>query len=233
MAAAAVAQNNAPSPHSSNSASPQSPTTRLAAPSNAPLYTQEDVVRFVQAALAAAYRDQTVVTQSRAQQTQMLQEEQKIMKPRVHMYETYGLKRSMIATLELPGLQKNDVSITARPNGDLIISGERRPSHLLYLQAAQQQQDSEEGEVKEEEKEVKGRTVFNELKFGKFQRIIRLPSGTDPATITASMDDGMLTICWPLPSNPSTSEQRIKPETTEDDAEMDDVDARHSTVRSA
>ena len=189
MAAAAIAQNsvNTPSPHShssqsSASASPQTNTSRL--PSNVPQYTQEDVVRFIQAALAAAYRDQGLHPHARpanSPNAQVIQEEQRIMKPRVHMYEAFVPKRTMITTLELPGLQKDDVSITARPNGDLIVSGERRPQHLLYLQniAGSGESDADQHGGSSEEK---GRTIFNELKFGRFQRVIRLPIGTDVST---------------------------------------------------
>ncbi|KAL5520664.1 hypothetical protein ACEPAF_2665 [Sanghuangporus sanghuang] len=203
MAAAVVAPNNAPSPHSSAASSPQSHTSHLPQHTNAPLYTQEEVVRFVQAALAAAYRDQSVHANARPSSNVQSLQEDRIMKPRVHMYETLGAKRMMITTLELPGLQKDDVHITARPNGELIISGERRPQHLHYLQNIRGENDHNRS--REESGEESGRTVFNELKFGKFQRSIRLPAGTDPSTITASMDDGMLTITWPLPPCTRTS----------------------------
>ena len=179
MAATVVAPNNnqnGPSPRSSASSSPQSQTSRLPQHGNTPLYTQEEVVRFVQAALAAAYREHHV--NARQPSTQSLIEE-RIMKPRVHMYETLGAKRTMIATLELPGLQKEDVHITARPNGELVISGERKPQHLLYLQNIRSENDSDQAMDEDAEEKEDGRTVFNELKFGKFQRSIRLPAGTD------------------------------------------------------
>ncbi|KAL5514815.1 hypothetical protein ACEPAG_2131 [Sanghuangporus baumii] len=219
MAAAMVAPNNAPSSHSSAASSPQSHTSHLPQHTNAPLYTQEEVVRFVQAALAAAYRDQSVHANARPSNVHSLQED-RIMKPRVHMYETVGAKRMMITTLELPGLQKDDVHITAKPNGELIISGERRPQHLLYLQNIRGENDHDRSH--EESGEESGRTVFNELKFGKFQRSIRVPAGTDPSTITASMDDGMLTITWPLPSCTSTT---INHDVTTNDAQMNEVRA--------
>lgn len=188
MAAATVVQNNAPSPHSSSSAgsSPQAQPSRLAASSNAPVYTQEDVVRFIQAALAAACRDHALhhQGQTRMQQDARLVQEERIMKPRVHMYEAFGERRRMITTLELPGLQKSDVSITARPNGDLIISGERRPQHLLYLHTLHET-DGKSHSDRDREDEEPGRTVFNELKFGRFQRVIRLPNGTDVSFFTS------------------------------------------------
>lgn len=225
MAAAVVAPNNAPSPHSSAASSPQSHTSHLPQHTNAPLYTQEEVVRFVQAALAAAYRDQSVHANARPSNVQSLQED-RIMKPRVHMYETLDAKRMMITTLELPGLQKDDVHITAKPNGELVISGERRPQHLLYLQNIRGENDRnrnrEESGEESGRTEENGRTVFNELKFGKFQRSIRLPAGTDPSTITASMDDGMLTITWPLPSCTRSS---INHDVATNDAQMNEVRA--------
>ncbi|KAH8112329.1 hypothetical protein DFH11DRAFT_1472216, partial [Phellopilus nigrolimitatus] len=179
-----------------SASSPHSSSVPLAPPTNAATYSQEDVLRFVQAALAAAYREQ--LGHCPGNQQQSLQQE-RIMKPRVHMYESYGPPRMMVATLELPGLQKEDVAITARPNGELFIAGERRPQHLQFLQSMQTPHMQDDERVVDGEQDSRGRTHFNELKFGKFQRVIRLPEGTDPTQITASMDDGMLTICWPLP----------------------------------
>ena len=77
----------------------------------------------------------------------------------------------MITMLELPGLRKSDIAITARPNGELVVSGERRPQHLSYIAGLM---DVEPETVKDN-----GRTVFNELKFGRFQRVFKLPEDTD------------------------------------------------------
>lgn len=57
----------------------------------------------------------------------------------------------------MPGLRKEEVQLVARDN-QLFISGERRP--LLFSD------DS-------------GRTLVNELKFGRFERAIPLPPGTE------------------------------------------------------
>ena len=86
---------------------------------------------------------------------------------------------TMLTTLELPGLRKADISITAKPNGELVVSGERRPQHFTYL-AGLMDVDTETA-MKDN-----GRTVFNELKFGRFQRIFKLPDGTDVCLVSSS-----------------------------------------------
>ncbi|KLO15550.1 HSP20-like chaperone, partial [Schizopora paradoxa] len=93
---------------------------------------------------------------------------------RVHLFESKDTNR-VIATIEVPGLRKDEVQLVARDN-QLFISGERRP--LAYSDDL-------------------GRTLVNELKFGRFERAIPLPPGTEPSSISASMDDGMLTVSWP------------------------------------
>lgn len=51
----------------------------------------------------------------------------------------------------------------------------------------------------EEQAQVNGRVVYNEMKFGYFQRVIKVPANTRRDAIKAHMDDGILTVCWPLP----------------------------------
>ncbi|KAI5118952.1 hypothetical protein M0805_006298 [Coniferiporia weirii] len=230
---AAVTANGSSSPHSSHPSSPPSKSSPLASSPDAPSFDRDDFLRFAQNALANAYREQLARQRSAGTHPQTPAPlEDRVMKPRIHMYESYDSPRTMIATLELPGLQKSDIAITARPNGDLIVAGERRPQHLQYLHAAQGSHNDSDSERTE-----KGRTVFNELKFGKFQRVIRLPNGTDPTRINASMDDGMLTICWPLPdpnsSSPpcSPSEESQRPQG--DDVTMEETDTKRTTLRSS
>jgi len=104
-----------------------------------------------------------------------------IMRPRVTLVESISTKQ-FVATFELPGMSRSDVSITARDD-ELIVSGERRP--LVPPDGSGEE-----------------RTIVNELKYGKFMRVMRLPKGTEPTRISASMDDGLLTVCWPMSASP-------------------------------
>ncbi|GAM25811.1 hypothetical protein SAMD00019534_089860 [Acytostelium subglobosum LB1] len=83
---------------------------------------------------------------------------------------------SIVLVFELPGLNKENVSIdVSKDASTLIVSGEKK-----YL--------------KKDESEKCHRI---ESSYGKFIRSYRLPPGTDPSKIKASMNDGVLeiTIC--------------------------------------
>jgi len=82
------------------------------------------------------------------------------------------------ATLELPGLRKEEVSLRIN-DGSLVVWGERR-SRLAA-----------EGIVTPEKFPVQ------EVKYGKFRRVIPLPQGIQTKEISAFMTEGMLTITWP------------------------------------
>lgn len=69
-----------------------------------------------------------------------------------------------VASLELPGMSKSDVQITAR-NHQLIITGERRP-------------------IQFPDPDKPWKIEVNELKFGKFLRVIHLPLGTNVCAMT-------------------------------------------------
>lgn len=150
-------------------------------------YTREEVLHCIQSTIVAVQRDYAARAQAQARRG--ASPEAQIMKPRVHLFEHHPhpssqaqtcTLRKVVATLELPGLTKSDIAITARPNGELLVSGERKPLHLqpTYLQYLSSSHGLESAQ-KNEELGLTGRTVFNELKFGRFQRVLRLPEGTD------------------------------------------------------
>ena len=82
----------------------------------------------------------------------------------------------MVVAMDLPGLKAEDLSIELL--GDyLIVRGERpRPGVGDTVRLAR-----------------------TERAFGRFERRIRLPEGVDPDGVTASMDDGVLSIIVPKP----------------------------------
>jgi len=88
----------------------------------------------------------------------------------------------IVLTLDLPGLTPDDVSIDVQ-DGQLTVRGER---------------------TRPEVGEGTG-YVYVQRPFGAFEHRIGLPKGVDPAAITASMQDGVLSLIVPKP-------ERLKPQ---------------------
>ena len=86
--------------------------------------------------------------------------------------------------IDLPGMNKNDISIDIDENS-LIISGERK--------------------IKEEIKEEDYHKI--ETSFGKFERVFSLPKNIDIENITASSQDGVLEIVIPKQEKMITKKQ--------------------------
>ena len=82
----------------------------------------------------------------------------------------------MVLTMDLPGLKADDLEIEL-VDGYLSVRGERK------------RPDAGEGT----------RWAHAERTFGRFDRRIKLPDGVDPDRITASMDDGVLSLIVPKP----------------------------------
>ena len=87
----------------------------------------------------------------------------------------------MVLTMDLPGVTVDDLEIEL-VNGYLLVRGERKRPELA------------EG----------SRFTHTERGFGRFERRIRVPDGVDPDKITASMDNGVLSLIVPKP-------ERMKP----------------------
>lgn len=164
-------------------------------------------MRFAQVALSSAYSEQLARLQDQSRSSRSVPRSQThpylprsapvntgqqngVMKPRMHLYEAIvpssdgsreqgaqRPQRTMVATLELPGLARSDITVTARPNGELVIAGERRESRLAALAL--------EGDIETNNRSRRrGRTIFNELRFGRFQRILKLTPGTDVSIVS-------------------------------------------------
>jgi len=89
----------------------------------------------------------------------------------------------LVLTLDLPGLTADDVSIEL-VDGFLTVRGERKRPELA------------EGTS----------WLHAERAFGAFERRIAVPGGVDADAITASMDNGVLSLIVPKP-------ERLKPKT--------------------
>ena len=87
----------------------------------------------------------------------------------------------LVLTMDLPGLTADDVELEL-VDGYLMVRGERKRPR------------------------VTDGTVFahSERAFGRFERRIKVPDGVDAEAITASMDNGVLSLLIPKP-------ERLKP----------------------
>jgi HSP20 family protein len=91
--------------------------------------------------------------------------------PSLDIYED---KDKVTVRAELPGMKKEDISVSLDGN-NLTISGER----------------------KQEEEKQEGETYRAERYFGRFQRSVTLPQAVDPTKIEATYRDGVLNITLP------------------------------------
>ena len=82
----------------------------------------------------------------------------------------------MVLTMDLPGLTADDLEIEL-VDGSLSVRGERKRPQV--------------GEGT--------RWAHSERAFGRFERRIKLPDGVDPDKVTASMDNGVLSLIVPKP----------------------------------
>lgn len=90
-------------------------------------------------------------------------------------------------TVELPGVSKQDVSVNVN-NGVLTISGER----------------------KQPEKKENEQWLRNEISYGKFERSITLPYSVDVEKVSASQENGILSIILPKHENAKPKQISIR-----------------------
>ncbi|KAF8321265.1 HSP20-like chaperone [Clavulina sp. PMI_390] len=128
--------------------------------------------------------------------------------PRLDVHE--GPNNTIVASFELPGLKKEDVSIEFH-NNELIVSGETNftttaaspePAPLSDMVIVDDAKDGEEATSALATAEASPspsspKYLIRERRFGKFRRSIALPEGTQPESISASMENGVLTVTYP------------------------------------
>ncbi|KAF8958942.1 HSP20-like chaperone [Flammula alnicola] len=112
------------------------------------------------------------------------------------------------AFFELPGIKSTDISLQIRDN-HLVVFGERSPPQLSAAQrealpqnpiATANALESGEMETDDQHKEVplqRPRLPVQELRYGTFQRAIRVPDGIKESDVSATLHEGMLTVTWP------------------------------------
>lgn len=101
--------------------------------------------------------------------------------------DLYQSGDTFTATVELPGLKREDFTVTLN-DGDLIISGERRSEKAHDEQ----------------------RTLLNERTFGKFERRVTLPVEVDASRVSATYEDGILTVSLPKAEEAKPRQIEIK-----------------------
>ncbi|TFK28261.1 small heat shock protein [Coprinopsis marcescibilis] len=94
-------------------------------------------------------------------------------KPTMDLHEDKK-KNQVTATFELPGINKQDISVDVN-NNRLTVSGESHSSS---------------------EKNEKGYAI-KERRYGKFSRTLQLPEGVKENQVKARMNDGVLTVTFP------------------------------------
>lgn len=98
-------------------------------------------------------------------------EKETIFHPRIDLYET---DNELILKAELPGLKKENIDITVTED----------EVHL-------------KGEKKEELETKKENYLRREMCYGKFERVVSLPTEVDPERVEAEFKDGILEIKMP------------------------------------
>jgi HSP20 family protein len=104
--------------------------------------------------------------------------------PRMDIYEQDG---QLIVKAELPGVKKDDIRVEME-DGDLVISGER-----------QEEREINEGDYYRIERSV-----------GRFFRRIPIPFEANPDQIQARVEDGVLEVRIPRPSEQRSESRRIQ-----------------------
>ena len=94
-------------------------------------------------------------------------------------------------TAELPGVKKEDISITLEDG-------------ILSIEAETSQEEKEEKEKRE------GKVIRQERRYGKYRRSFNLGGGVHEEDISASFDDGVLKLSAPKAKEEVPQQRRIE-----------------------
>jgi HSP20 family protein len=106
--------------------------------------------------------------------------------PNIDVTETAD---EIVVSVEMPGLQRDDVQITV-DDDILTIRGEKR--------------------VEREEGDEDRNYHVSERSYGVFLRMLQLPAGIDPSSVEASMSNGVLRIRIPKPARSEPKKIEVK-----------------------
>jgi len=154
---------------------------------------QDEFFRRLDRALAARYVQEYLGVQRERRSRIAPNDTQtpQLWQPRLQMCDDPQSTR-VSATLELPGLQREDLTIE-RQGDRLIVSGERRSP------------------IPDDSTLAAAKFPIQEFKYGKYRRVIDLPPGTQASTLSLSLKDGLLVVTWPrTPAVPVPERNRIE-----------------------
>ena len=101
--------------------------------------------------------------------------------------EVVEKNRHLVARFELPGLKKEEITVTVAED-HFTVEGERR--------------------LEEEEKKHNWYTA--ERAYGKFVRTVPLPAGINPADVNATFENGVLEVAVPLPATAVIAPRKVE-----------------------
>ncbi|KAF9078564.1 hypothetical protein BDP27DRAFT_1412533 [Rhodocollybia butyracea] len=134
-----------------------------------------------------------------------------VFRPRYDLYDDPPSNLAT-ATFELPGVKRHEIALNLR-EGFLVIEGERRRPDRKHLEQAsapryilRSTDASASSDADGDRRDPRPRYTTQELRYGKFERKVPLPPGTQDADIKAHLAEGMLMVSWPRrsPSQPAS-----------------------------
>lgn len=93
-----------------------------------------------------------------------------------------------VVRAELPGLERDDIDVELK-NDVLTISGERS-----------NESESSSSTSEDAEPEAGVRWLRRESSYGRFERRVSLPEGTDPESVSATLENGVLEVTVAKPA---------------------------------
>jgi HSP20 family protein len=106
--------------------------------------------------------------------------------PSIDVTET---EKEIVLTAEMPGLERKDVDISIEDDF-LTIRGEKK--------------------IESQQEDKNKNYHVSERSYGMFYRMLQLPAGVDPASIQASMANGVLKITIPKPAKAQPKKIEVK-----------------------
>ncbi len=101
--------------------------------------------------------------------------------------DVYEKEKTVIAEMNLPGIDPEKIDISFEDDYHLHIAGHRQ-----------------------EEQKVEKKNYYNrEIRRGQFERIVRLPCSVDQTNTSADYDDGVLKITMPKKSEETTPKIKV------------------------
>ncbi|KAI8990732.1 hypothetical protein BD414DRAFT_484630 [Trametes punicea] len=139
------------------------------------------------------------------------QAQRRIYKPRMELWDD-GESPTITAVFELPGLRADEILLDVL-DGQLVVSGERRQRSLRLSSLGGQH-----GQTRPSAGSTSVALQVDELKYGTFRRAISVPAGCTTKDLETTLEDGMLTVCWPRhPSTEHPEPVADMPDTPESD----------------